>query len=231
MIVKASHYTYGYRRVTFLLNKKGIRINHKTVRRLMVLLGVTCQVRIKKYRSYKGTVGKVAPNILNRNFESSQPNQKWVTDVTQFQVNNTKLYLSPILDLYNGEIVSYTLYDRPTYKMVEEMIELALKRPMKKKELTIHSDQGWHYQMRQYQILLESKNIKQSMSRKGNCLDNAAMESFFGILKSEFFYRQEFLNTTDFRKQLEEYIHWYNHNRIKMKLKGLSPVQYRKQSA
>lgn len=197
----------------------------------MVLLGVTCQVRIKKYRSYKGTVGKVAPNILNRNFESSQPNQKWVTDVTQFQVNNTKLYLSPILDLYNGEIVSYTLYDRPTYKMVEEMIELALKRPMKKKELTIHSDQGWHYQMRQYQILLESKNVKQSMSRKGNCLDNAAMESFFGILKSEFFYRQEFLNTTDFRKQLEEYIHWYNHNRIKMKLNGLSPVQYRKQSA
>lgn len=197
----------------------------------MVLLGVTCQVRIKKYRSYKGTVGKVAPNILNRNFESSQPNQKWVTDVTQFQVNNTKLYLSPILDLYNGEIVSYTLYDRPTYKMVEEMIELALKRPMKKKGLTIHSDQGWHYQMRQYQILLESKNVKQSMSRKGNCLDNAAMESFFGILKSEFFYRQEFLNTTDFRKQLEEYIHWYNHNRIKMKLNGLSPVQYRKQSA
>lgn len=146
-------------------------------------------------------------------------------------MNNTKLYLSPILDLYNGEIVSYTLYDRPTYKMVEEMIELALKRPMKKKELTIHSNQGWHYQMRQYQILLKSKNVKQSMSRKGNCLDNAAMESFFGILKSEFFYRQEFLNTTDFRKQLEEYIHWYNHNRIKMKLNGLSPVQYRKQSA
>lgn len=141
-IVQAANYTYGYRRVTFILQKSGFSINHKTVRKLMSLLGVSCKIRFKKYRSYKGTVGKTAPNIFNRNFEADRPNQKWVTDVTEFKVNNTKLYLSPILDLYNSEIISYTLYERPTFKMVEEMLQFAIKTKSTTKDLMIHSDRS-----------------------------------------------------------------------------------------
>lgn len=229
-IGKESRYTYGYRRVTFLLKKAGFKINHKTVRKLMSRLGVTCKVRAKKYKSYKGTIGKIAPNSLNRKFEANRPNKKWVTDVTQFQIKDKKLYLSPILDLYNGEIITYTLFERPTFKMVEEMIESAVSSKSKERSLTIHSDQGWHYQMSRYQKILKQNNITQSMSRKGNCLDNAAMESFFGILKSEFFYNHEFSSIEKFKCEISNYIHWYNNKRIKMKLKGLSPVEYRKQS-
>lgn len=193
-------------------------------------LGLKSMVRMKKYRSYKGKVGKTAPNILDRNFQAEKPNEKWVTDITEFKLFGEKLYLSPMLDLFNGEIVTYTIDSRPRYSLVSKMLEQACKRLTGKDKLLIHSDQGWHYQMSKYQHALKEKNITQSMSRKGNCYDNAVIENFFGILKSEFLYIQEFESVEHFKQELAKYIDYYNHKRIKTKLKGLSPVQYRTQT-
>ncbi len=192
--------------------------------------GILCKVRMKKYRSYRGEVGTVAPNLLNRNFKAEMPNCKWVTDITEFSLFGLKLYLSPILDLYNGEIISYTVSERPNFQAVVTMANQALERLPQVHSLIIHSDQGWQYQMKPYQTLLKSRGIQQSMSRKGNCLDNSVMENFFGHLKSELLYLQKFKSIEHFKEELIEYIDYYNHKRIKLKLKGLSPVQYRLQS-
>jgi len=197
----------------------------------MKQLNLKSLVRIKKYRSYKGEIGKIAPNLLSRNFIASKPNMKWVTDVTEFSLLGSKLYLSPILDLYNGEIIEYEISKRPVFSMITNMLDKAFLKLNKDDGLILHSDQGWHYQMKQYQYILKSHNIKQSMSRKGNCLDNAVMENFFGLLKSEFLYLQEFETIEQFIEELKEYIYYYNHKRIKSKLKGLSPVNYRIQSS
>jgi len=221
---------YGYRRITTELHNRGYVINHKTVQKLMKQLGLKCEIRRRKYRSYKGEVGKVAPNILNRNFKANKPNQKWVTDVTEFSVKDTKVYLSPILDLYNGEIVSYNISLRPTFHQTMDMLDKAFSKIPDDTGLIIHSDQGWQYQMKQYQVRLKKKGIIQSMSRKGNCLDNSVMENFFGILKTEMYYKHTFESTEHLINEIEEYIDYYNNKRIKCKLKGLSPVQYRIQS-
>lgn len=221
---------YGYRRITLELHNRSILINHKTVERLMRVSGIKCQVRIKKYRSYKGTAGKIAPNILERDFKAAVPNKKWVTDVTEFALFGQKRYLSPIMDLFNREIISYTISQHPNLLMVKTMLDKALKGVNKNSELILHSDQGWHYQHAVYQKTLKNKGITQSMSRKGNCLDNAVMENFFGILKSELLYLQKFSSIKDFESELKKYIYYYNNNRIKGKLNGLSPVKFRTQS-
>ena len=222
---------YGYRRITMELKNRGYRINHKTVQRLMHVLNLKCMVRLKKYRSYKGEVGKIAPNRIQRNFYASAPNQKWATDITEFQLFGKKLYLSPILDMYNGEIVSYSICDRPVFKLVMDMLDKAFEKIPDGTNLIFHSDQGWQYQHKRYQYRLKKKGIQQSMSRKGNCLDNAVMENFFGLLKSELLYLREFSSLEEFQIELENYIDYYNNRRIKGKLKGLSPVQYRIQSS
>ncbi len=193
-------------------------------------LGLKSTVRPKRYQSYKGSVGKTAPNLLERNFAAEHPNQKWVTDVTQFNIKGERIYLSPILDLYNGEIITYEIAQRPQISSVMQMLKSAFKRLKNEDKLILHSDQGWQYQMALYQEALREQGIAQSMSRKGNCLDNAVMENWFGIMKTEFFYRKKFECIESFKKELCEYIHYYNHDRIKQKLKGLSPVNYRTQS-
>ena len=218
---------YGYRRITDELQNKGIIINHKTVLRLMKLLGLKSIIRIKKYKSYKGEQGKIAPNILERNFKAQAPNQKWATDITEFNVSGHKLYLSPIIDLYNQEIISYELTERPVFNQVLTMLKKAFKKIPNNTNLTLHSDQGWQYQMKQYQYLLKEKGILQSMSRKGNCLDNAIIENFFGILKSEMFYTQKFKSIQELKKEIKEYINYYNNERIKSNLNKMSPIQYR----
>lgn len=217
----------GYRRITDILQAKGHVINRKKVLRIMNELGLQCIVRMKKYKSYTGEVGKAAPNILNRNFKAEKPNQKWVTDITEFKLFGQKLYLSPILDLFNGQIITYTLHSRPSFDLVETMLKQGLQHVNEGDELLIHSDQGWHYRIPRYQKILKENHITQSMSRKGNCYDNAVMENFFGILKSEFLYLEQFESIEHFKKELEEYIHYYNHLRIKSRLKGKSPVAYR----
>jgi transposase InsO family protein len=218
---------YGYRRITDELNNKGIIINHKTVLRLMKSLGLKSIIRIKKYNSYKGEQGKIAPNILERNFKATAPNQKWATDITEFNVLGKKLYLSPIIDLFNQEIISYELTERPVFNQVVAMLKKAFKKIPNNINLMLHSDQGWQYQMKQYQHLLKDKGITQSMSRKGNCLDNAIIENFFGILKSELFYIQKFENVEELKHEIKQYIDYYNNERIKSNLNKMSPIQYR----
>ena len=221
---------YGYRRITDELHNQDFTINHKTVQRLMKELGLVCRVRMKKYRSYKGEVGKVADNLLDRNFHAEKPNQKWTTDVTEFRLFGQKLYLSPIMDLCSGDIVTYTLSESPNLLMVTTMLEQALKTLPEKHDLILHSDQGWHYQHKQYRKMLADNGITQSMSRKGNCYDNAAMESFFGHLKSELLYLQEFESVDHFKRELINYIDYYNNRRIKARLKGLPPALHRQQA-
>ena len=142
---------YGYRRITTELHKRNFLLNHKTVQRLMKELGLVCRVRMKKYRSYKGEVGKIAPNLLNRDFRAEKPNQKWVTDVTEFSLFGEKLYLSPILDLHSSDLVSYTISDRPVLSMVTTMLDEAFEKIPDGIGLILHSDQGWQYQHKQYQ--------------------------------------------------------------------------------
>ena len=221
---------YGYRRVTAAIRQLGQKINHKTVQRLMREMGLKSLVRPKKYRSYKGNAGEVAPDLIQRQFTAQGANQKWVTDVTEFQVRGEKLYLSPVMDLFNGEIIAYETARRPDFRLVKDRLAKAIDRLDRTEQPILHSDQGWHYQMRAYQRLLQTRGITQSMSRKGNCLDNATMESFFAVLKSEFFYLNRFDSIQSLRDGLRGYIRYYNHQRIKLKLKGLSPVQYRTQS-
>lgn len=221
---------YGYRRVTMELHKRGFRLNHKTVQRLMKELGLVCRVRMKKYRSYKGEVGKIAPNLLKRDFYAEKPNQKWVTDVTEFSLFGEKLYLSPILDLYSSDLVSYMISDRPVLSMVISMLDKAFEVLPDGTNLILHSDQGWQYQHKQYQAMLKEKGIRQSMSRKGNCLDNAVIENFFGLLKSELLYLQNFQSLEHFKLELIDYLDYYNNRRIKAKLKGLPPAIHRQQA-
>lgn len=221
---------YGYRRVTTALRNSGFTLNHKTVQRLMKELGLICRVRMKKYRSYKGEQGTVAPNLLNREFTAEKPNQKWVTDVTEFRLFGQKLYLSPIFDLCSGDVVTYTLSDSPNLLMVTTMLEQAFQKIPDNTNLILHSDQGWHYRHKQYVAMLKEKGICQSMSRKGNCYDNAVMENFFGHLKSELLYLQEFESLDHFKQELIDYIDYYNNRRIKARLKGLPPALHRQQA-
>ena len=192
--------------------------------------GLICRARMKKYRSYKGETGKIAPNLLNRDFHADKPNQKWVTDVTEFSLFGEKLYLSPILDLHSSDLVSYTILDRPSLSMVTNMLNKAFEKIPDDTNLILHSDQGWQYQHKQYQRMLREKGIRQSMSRKGNCLDNAVIENFFGLLKSELLCLQEFRSMEYFKHELIEYLDYYNNRRIKEKLRGLPPALHRQQA-
>jgi putative transposase len=221
---------YGYRRVTMELRRFGYNLNHKTVQRFMQGMGLKSLVRIKKYKSYKGNMDEASPNILNREFKVSRANEKWVTDITEFKLFGEKLYLSPILDLYNDEIISYEINSRPVFELALEMLKKGVVKKPKECNLMFHSDQGWHYRKKEFRDVLKEHHITQSMSRKGNCYDNAVMENFFGHLKSELFYLKKFESMEHFITELHEYIDYWNNRRIKVKLNGLSPVQYRIQS-
>ncbi|HVS92057.1 MAG TPA: IS3 family transposase [Mucilaginibacter sp.] len=218
---------YGYRRITLEMKNEGFFINHKTVSKLMASLELKSVIRRKKYRSYRGEIGSIAPNLMGRNFTAEKPCMKWATDITEFKVKDKKLYLSPIIDLFNGEIISYSLSESPNYKQVSAMLDSAFKKIETNTKLILHSDQGWQYQMRNYQNKLKAREITQSMSRKGNCLDNAVIENFFGIIKSELFYLNKYDNIEHLKKDIKEYISYYNKDRIKLNLKGMSPVKYR----
>lgn len=193
-------------------------------------LGLKSVVRPKRYKSYRGEIGKVAPNVINRNFKASKPNEKWTTDITEISVTGEKIYLSPILDMYNSEVISYVISHRPVLKQVIDMLDAAFEKIDDGNKLIIHSDQGWQYQNKRYQEKLCIKGVTQSMSRKGNCLDNSIMENFFGILKTELIYCNKFKSTEELIEEIHKYIRYYNNERIKIKLKGLSPVEFRTQS-
>ena len=219
---------YGYRRVTLELRKDVHGINHKTVKRLMDDLGLKCEVRKVKYKSYKGDVGKTAPNVIDRDFTADRPLQKVATDVTQINIGGSKIYLSPVLDMFNGEILSYVISESPNLKMVMDMLSQLYDNIESTEGMLMHSDQGWHYQHAAYQRSLKNHHIIQSMSRKGNCLDNSLMENFFGIMKSELLYANKYTSVESFITDLKEYMVYYNNERIKLRLNGMSPVLYRK---
>lgn len=240
---------YGYRRMTTALNKlpeyQNNPINHKKVLRLMRLLGLKCKVNgVSKYNSYKGQVGKTVNNLLidkviddkkhttryQRNFVVNKPNKVWCTDITEFKLGSSKLFLSPIIDLYNGEIIAYDLSEHPNMYQINRMMKQAYSVLNHNDEVILHSDQGWQYQQKSFQNSLKEHNIKQSMSRKGNCLDNSIIENFFGRMKTEMFYGMKFNSLHELKEAIHDYIYYYNNIRIKQKLKGLSPIEYRVQS-
>lgn len=189
--------------------------------------------RNRGYSSFKGEVGKIADNKLNRKFQVSNFNEVWVSDVTEFKILNTdkKLYLSPIMDLYNKEIVSYSLSTSPTVSFTNKSLKEAIKKLPEKHKLMIHTDQGFHYQHKSWVEILEKNKIKQSMSRRGNCIDNSPMENFFGILKQEMYYGIIYKSIEELEQAIKKYIDWYNKKRIKEKLNGLSPIEFRLQAA
>lgn len=237
---------YGYRRITLELRNRDIIVNHKKVKRLMKVLNLYGKQPKAKYKSYKGDVGKICGNLLldkvvdtnnintcyKRNFSTTSVNQIWSTDVSEFHIASGKLYLSPILDAHNREIISYTISRSPNYKQVADMLNQAFQNHKNLDDLIFHSDQGWQYQMKQYRDALSCKNIKQSMSRKGNCYDNCIIEIFFGTMKNEMFYGNEytFNSLEELEKEMHEYIKYYNGKRIMTKLKGLTPISYRHQT-
>ncbi len=224
---------YGYRRIHLQLQKEGYTINRKKVQWLMKRMNLTgIRRNRRKYSSYQGTVGAVADNLIERDFFSDRPNRKWYTDVTEFNLKGDKVYLSPVLDGYAGDIVSYSVSKKPDFLQITDMLDKAFLDHPDTDGLILHSDQGWQYQMRQFSKILDEHGIKQSMSRKGNSLDNGLMENFFGLLKTEMYYDQEYLyrNTDELIRAIEDYIYYYNNERIKGRLKGLTPAEYRNQA-
>ncbi|WP_349293678.1 IS3 family transposase [Gallibacterium anatis] len=228
LAIKQQNPHYGYRRVTKQLGEGS---NHKRVQRLIQVMGLQVKgKRQRKYYSYRGEVGNIAPNHLQRDFHATVPHQKWLTDITEFKVKGDKLYFSPILDCYNNELIAYQCSRHPDGRLVKQMVLQAIARLAEGDSPILHSDQGIQYQMASYQQLLAEHHIVQSMSRKGNCLDNAAMESFFGRMKVECFYGKTFESIEELESVIKEYVRYYNEERIQLKLNGLSPVQYRIQS-
>jgi putative transposase len=221
----------GHRIVHRALREAGWRIAKKTVLKLMRELGLACPIRRRRrYVSYQGEVGKVADNILNRQFTATAPNQKWVTDVTEFRVNARKLYFSPVMDLFDRQIISYAVSTSPNLELTNSSLREALATLDEGQTPLVHSDQGFQYQHRSWRGLLTTAGARQSMSRKANCHDNAVIESFFGHLKEEMFHHTRYLNIEALTIALHDYITWFNTSRGHTHCEGLSPVQYRTQT-
>lgn len=220
---------YGYRRITAALCRSMAEpVNHKCVQRLMHKMGLRALIRAKKsFRHIPGISDVHVPNVLQRDFFAEAPNQKWVTDVTEFNVHGHKLYLSACMDLYNGEVIAHRMAKRPVFDLVSDTLRDALARSECVSEVIVHSDQGWHYKMRPYRAMLKQHGARQSMSRRGNCFDNAVIESFFGTLKAEYYHLATLGCTEELEAGVNDYIRYYNHERIKLRLQGLSPVEYR----
>lgn len=239
--IRATNKDYGYRRICGELHNHGFIINKKKVQRIMQKLKLqvsTYTRKSRKYSSYKGNVGKVAPNRIKRHFRTSIPYQKITTDTTEFKYYVTdsqgrllthKLYLDPFMDMYNGEIISYGISKTPSAENIMEALDNAIKLTAScQYRRTFHSDQGWAYQMKSYTNKLKEEGIFQSMSRKGNCHDNSVMENFFGLLKQEIYYGKTYYSYGELKQAIEDYIKYYNEKRIKERLGWLSPVQYRR---
>ena len=223
---------YGVRRVHKELLNRGYNVNHKRVQRLMHENRLLGKRPKEKYHSYKGEVGKIADNIINRDFSTTAPLQKWTTDVSQFSFAWGKCYFSPILDMNTNEIISYDLSLSPNMEQIQRMLSKAFKKFPSVTGLIFHSDQGWQYQHAFFRNTLKEHGIIQSMSRKGNCYDNCIMETFFGRLKNEMFYgyEKDYESFEEFSKAVDEYIDYYNNQRIQAKTKWMPPVKYRETS-
>ncbi|UWE80853.1 IS3 family transposase [Corynebacterium diphtheriae bv. gravis] len=225
-----SNTTFGYRRVWRALRNNNTIVNKKVVRRLMRQLGLVSKIRRKKYNSYRGTVSHIADNVLDRRFTQDAPNKAWVSDVTEFRVAGTKVYLSPVMDLFDRTILAHTLSTSPNTQLTSRSLADAIAMFSPGKGLIVHTDQGFQYQHASWRTLIKSVGGVQSMSRKGNCYDNAVMENFFGHLKSEMYYGASFTSVDELCQAIDEYILWYNTYRLQERFKGLAPMQYRNQT-
>ena len=233
-IYRNNYQKYGVPRITIELNKRlydlGLpKVNHKKVERLMNKLNLKARPKQRKYVSYKGTVGRIAPNLLDRDFTTTGPYQKIGTDITMFIMPFGKLYLSPIIDFHTREVLAYNLSEHPDFRQINRMFEdLKNKHGDYISGAILHSDQGWQYQMEKYRVRLKELELTQSMSRKGNCLDNSPTENFFGRMKEEMFYGKEHLykNMSDLKEAIAQYIEYYNYVRIVNRI-GMSPIEYR----
>ena len=223
---------YGVRRVHRELVNRGYEVNHKRVQRIMHQMNLAGKRPKEKYHSYKGEVGKVADNVINRDFSTTKPLEKWTTDVSQFTFPWGKCYISPILDMHSNEIISYNLSQSPNMEQVKDMLQKAFERFPRLNGLILHSDQGWQYQHASFRKELQNHGIIQSMSRKGNCYDNCIMETFFGRLKNEMFYgfEKEYSSFESFKNAIAEYIDYYNNRRIQAKTKWMPPSKFREAS-
>lgn len=230
LIAKESNYTYGKRRICQeLRNKYNIFISQITTANLMKQCKIFARIskRRSKYNSYKGELCKLAPNIIKRDFSTDRPNQKIVTDVSEFKINNKAVYISPFIDLFGNRIICYTLSLSPSVPFVVAGLNKVLSQIPEGTKTIIHSDQGHQYQHIIYRDAIKSREgISQSMSRKGNCLDNGACESFFGRLKEEVFHGVSYSSIDELVNALDAYVHYYNYDRIQIELNGLSPMQY-----
>lgn len=233
--VKQKHPAYGYRRVVLTLRRCHLKVNHKKVQRIMRTEGLQSTAytkRIRKYNSYKGTVGKVAKNRLNRRFMTDRPYQKLVSDVSEFrwghQTTNERLYLEPVMDLYSDEILAFNISDHPTVAFALKPLHEALERlPEHHYRTYVHTDQGFQYQNCLWRKELKSHHVCQSMSRKATCLDNAQMESFFHLMKAETVASHHYQTRKELETAMRVWIKYYNESRIKEKLGGQSPIEYR----
>lgn len=203
-------------------------MSKKLVLALMRQLGFKSKVRIRRtYHSYQGHVSRIAPNVLARDFTAQAPGQKLVSDVTEFRVANRKLYLSPVLDLYDHTVVAHTMSTSPSTALTSESLKLALATCQPGPGVIVHTDQGFQYQHSSWRKLIEENKAVQSMSRKGNCYDNSVMENFFGHLKAEMYHGEHFNSVEELTTEIATYIDWYNTERIQERLGGMTPMQYR----
>ena len=221
---------YGYRRIGERLRRSGAPLSEKVVRRLMAEEGLVVGSTLRRrFSTYRGELSPAPENIINRDFRSSAPNAKWLTDITEFPVPDGKVYLSPMVDCFDGLVVSWTISAAPNAELVNGMLDAAIATLTPNERPIVHSDRGCHYRWPGWRERLEAANLTRSMSRKGCTSDNAACEAFFGRLKVEFFYSRQWVGVTmeQFIAELDAYIRWYNEGRIKMSLGGRSPVDYR----
>lgn len=230
IIFESNYRCYGYRRIGECLRRSGSQISEKVVRRLMLEEGlVVGSTRRSRFKSYRGELSPAPDNIIARDFRSPAPNRKWLTDLSEFAIPSGKVYLSPMIDCFDGLVVSWSISQIPNANLVNAMLDEAIGTLASGETPTVHSDRGCHYRWPGWLQRLEAANLTRSMSGKGCTPDNAACEAFFGRLKTEFFYPRQWAGVTmeQFIAELDGYIRWYNESRIKMSLGGRSPVEYR----
>lgn len=229
-IFNSNHRCYGYRRIHAVLRQRKINLSEKVVRRLMADGQLVVKRPRRRYSSYGGEIGLAPENLLARNFLSYAPNQKWLTDITEFQLPAGKVYLSPTIDCFDGKVVSWSIGTKPDAQLVNSMLDGAISTLAEGDRPVVHTDRGAHYRWPGWLQRVQTAGLMRSMSRKGCSPDNAACESFFGRLKNEMYYCRNWLGTTveRFMNELNAYIQWYNERRIKLSLGAKSPLEYRR---
>ncbi len=229
-LFEANKRRYGYRRIHAALRRRGLSVSEKIIRRIMAEEGlIVVTVKRRPYSSYKGEISPAVDNVVDRNFHAEAPNRKWLTDITEFQLPFGKVYLSPMIDCFDGMVVSWTLGTSPDAELVNATLDVAIAGLPEGEHPIVHTDRGSHYRWPGWISRMEQACLTRSMSKKGCTSDNAACEGFFGRLKNEMYYNRSWsdVGIQGFMDEVDEYITWYNQKRIKLSLGGLSPAEYR----